>query len=428
MDKSAIAVYNPQDVWERAVQDSYHYFNDDWLPSFACQLAAKAILKLKTVDWVLDASLRDIRAKYFFAPYMSSRKEEMVLVTHPLFLRDILENEMVNAYLHDPIVFVSPPIAFYLLRDYPIQIKVRWQDIASDNHDVQFIDVGAMYISSGQNVKLKASSIVEVWDATKHALTKAAAREIAPEVYEISKHHRNLSPQTSVYDKATRTVGTVDEVGIGEEAIIRVVYPNGEKVDIPQSDFDIRYIVHTAQLQSNPQVQYPVKLNGELYQLNERQIAALIKHKLVKSPTIRKLFDDFDVSPERLSELDIIITKLDQKYAETDLQQMKLDVSLFDDGDFFKHNFFVVAHEIVHWLSRIKEQDSYFNDPEEVLGFVSSVAVELENHEPLSVIWQKIYNKISWHFHNESDAQTFFRRMIEKAKLLCGPACSQNGV
>lgn len=415
MKKQAIAIYEPSDLWEREVQESYHEFNDDWLPSFACQLAAKAILKLKTVGWVENDSLRKHRAKYFFSPAMTTYKEDMVLATYPLFLRDILENETVSSYLHDPIVFVTQPIAHYLLRDFPIHVVVKWQDIVADNPHVKFMDVGGLYLSANCNVILKRSSILSIRNVANE-VRKVAATQVGKDVYEIDPHKRDLFPALEVWDKEKRIVGIIEEAGLGEKGIIRVVYRDGTKLDLPQEEFDFRFLLHT-KTAARGNV-YPIRLGDHVYKLNELQIAQLIKKKLLRSKTIRKMFDDFEVSSERLADLQIIITNLDQKYAETDLKQMKLDVSLFEDGEFFRYNFFVVAHEIVHWLSRVKEQDSYFNDPEEVLGFVSSIALELESNEPLPSIWSKIFPKISWHFHNEGDAKKFFSRMLEKAKAL----------
>ncbi len=150
--------------------------------------------------------------------------------------------------------------------------------------------------------------------------------------------------------------------------------------------------------------------------ITEKRIGQLIRDGIKKSRSLMNIFKDFDVSPDRLDQLRFVITDLQDKYAETDLDVMKLNKSLFVDGDFFDKHFFVVAHEIVHWLSRIKEQDAYFNDPEEVLGFVASVAYEIEKNPDINVAWNKVYPKISWHFNNESDAREFFENMIEKAK------------
>lgn len=160
----------------------------------------------------------------------------------------------------------------------------------------------------------------------------------------------------------------------------------------------------------------PIMIDGRTVELNEEQIVHLIKQKIRNSKSIQNMFIEFEVSPDRLDELQFVITPLDHKYAETDINTMKLNTSMFSSGDFFEKYFFVIAHEIVHWLSRIKENDAYFNDPEEVLGFVSSIAYELEQNSDLNVAWNKVYPKISWHFSNESDAKEFFENMIEKAK------------
>ena len=169
------------------------------------------------------------------------------------------------------------------------------------------------------------------------------------------------------------------------------------------------------------------KIAGEKYviDLDKGQVAVdlptldkIIKERLLNSRVIQKLFDEFEISSERLQELIIEVVDLESKYSETDETTMKINKSLFEGGHFFRDYFFVLPHELVHWLSRIKEKSAYFNDPEEVLGFVASVGYELERGTNFDVLWEKIYPKISWHFHNEVDAKEFFGKMIEKAKKL----------
>jgi len=172
-----------------------------------------------------------------------------------------------------------------------------------------------------------------------------------------------------------------------------------------------------------PQIQtqhsIPLKINGRLVQVPENRLGEVIKQKLRQSQAVMKLFDEFEVSPQRLDELQFFVKELDNKYAETDGRKMVLNTFLFSDGDFLDKYFYIVAHEIVHWLSRVREQDAYFNDPEETLGFVASVAYELEHSKDLDVVWNRVYPKISWHFNDEKDAREFFQRMVEKAvKLL----------
>ena len=160
--------------------------------------------------------------------------------------------------------------------------------------------------------------------------------------------------------------------------------------------------------------------NIKKFATEEAQIAQAIKEKLLSCRAIIKLFEQFEVAPERLQDLQIVIVPLEKKYAETDDRSMKLNNVLFEGGwdVFVRDHFFIVAHEIVHWLSRIKEQESYFHDPEEVMGFVSSIAFELSEGTDPDEIWNKIYPKVSWHFHNEIDAKEFFANMAEKAQKL----------
>jgi len=154
--------------------------------------------------------------------------------------------------------------------------------------------------------------------------------------------------------------------------------------------------------------------NYKRAQLNEP--GELIKKRLKNSVAVQRIFEEFEVSLDRLDQLRIEIVPLDKKYAETDGEVMNLNTSLFDGGDFWNKYFFVVVHEIVHWLSRVKEEEAYFNDPEEVLGFVGSIAYEIEQGSNFDEIYNKIYPKISFHFHSEDDALKFFTEMINKAK------------
>ncbi len=156
--------------------------------------------------------------------------------------------------------------------------------------------------------------------------------------------------------------------------------------------------------------EYFVQKKFELYRIE----------KLKTNIVVQNLAKEHNVSLDRIDELKIEIVKLEKKYAETDVDVMKINKSLFDKGlEYFLNNyFFVVVHEIVHWMTRIRESDSYFNDPEEVLGFCASIAYEIANGLNEEEIYNKIYPEISWHFNNESDAKEFFLRSFEKAKKI----------
>ena len=148
-----------------------------------------------------------------------------------------------------------------------------------------------------------------------------------------------------------------------------------------------------------------------------QQLGELIKKELLSAPATLKLLEQFEINPDHVSQLRIEFADLEKKYAETDAEKMVLNISMFNEGwDAFKSKyFFVVAHEIVHWLSRQAEKQAYFNDPEEVLGFVSSIAYEISKGTHPDEIYNKIFPKIEWHFHNPVDAKGFFENMIEKA-------------
>lgn len=173
---------------------------------------------------------------------------------------------------------------------------------------------------------------------------------------------------------------------------------------------------------------FPITTNGKKTLVPVSQISEMIKQRLKRSPSIHSLFDEFDMDISQLDNLVIEIVPLEKKYAETDSNSIRLNTMLFDKGNFFDNYFFVVPHELVHWLSRKKENDSYFNDPEEVLGFVLSVAHELESHGDIDIAWNRVYPKINWHFHNESDAKNFFQEMLKRAKEFIDKGKSQNNM
>jgi len=160
---------------------------------------------------------------------------------------------------------------------------------------------------------------------------------------------------------------------------------------------------------------YPVDVDGKVVELSESKIGELIKKKLKESRAILQMLKQFEISPDRLDKLTITIEPLDKKYAETDLETMKLNTTLFEEGRFFRDHFFVVCHELTHWCCREKENDAMLNDPEEVAGFCASIAYEIEQGSDIDEIYNKVYPKINWHFHNESDAREFFENMLEKA-------------
>jgi len=163
---------------------------------------------------------------------------------------------------------------------------------------------------------------------------------------------------------------------------------------------------------------YQLVIDGKEVKLSADDIAHVMRKKLAASTAIQRIFDRFGISIDRISELKIEFMPLEKKYAETNIQGIQVNETMLQTPDFIDKYAFVFAHEIVHWLTRIKEEEAYFNDPEETLGFIASVAYELEQTRDLNEVWNKIYNKINWHFNDEKDARQFFENMVDKAKEL----------
>ncbi len=243
MQKEAIAVFNPQDPWERAVQEASHEIDGEWLSSYECRLASRAISYLKCFDdWIDDKKLMNQRAKYFFAPHMSINKEQMVFVTHNLFLRDILENGEINAYLYSPITFVTRPIAYYLLREYPIHVHVESNLLKGENSDVNFIELGGLMIADYENVSVTSESILDIVQRSNN-LQKAAVTEIDRGIFKIDEDERQIFPDDRILHKIDKSEGQISFIGPGEEGTVEIKMNDGSERAIGKLDFDSEYII-----------------------------------------------------------------------------------------------------------------------------------------------------------------------------------------
>lgn len=270
LTRQAIAVYDPEDPWEAAIQEAAKQFTGNWLPSFACQLLAKSVASLKLgTDWLEREDLLPVRAHYLFAPYLTGNKGTVVFPTHLLFLRDIVENGEIASNLHKPIVFVAEPLALFLFRDSPVHIHVNHDLLRASNPKVEFLDVGGMLMCDKGDVVLDHAAIREVKchgsemnkERTSSLLqdirnehgvsfSKAAAREIAPDVFELDEHFPELMPETEVWDKVTRSKAEVTAVEKSENGSISVKYPDGNEISVLKQEFDQQFVVGSNGLQS----------------------------------------------------------------------------------------------------------------------------------------------------------------------------------
>jgi len=260
IEKEGVAVYYPEDPLERAIQDASHAHVGEWLSSYQCQLVASAIssLKIFDTDWITNEELFRQRMDYLFDLAMTNNKDILVFVTHKLYLRDILENREINAYLHSPVVFVTKPIAHFLLREYPIHIHVIRERILAKN-DADLFTIGGMLLSDGEDVSID-ECILEVKTVSNADLefpvkqeeaediglmtgVKAAASQIAPGVFQIDEHERVLRPDQEIWDKELREDGVILAVEPGETGKITIRYTDGHDTSIGKMFFDHRFVV-----------------------------------------------------------------------------------------------------------------------------------------------------------------------------------------
>jgi len=175
---------------------------------------------------------------------------------------------------------------------------------------------------------------------------------------------------------------------------------------------------------------YPIDLNGKTYQLSEEQIGDLIKRRMKKSKVIVSAFQKYGLPMDILDQLKVTICPLggEKKYAETDGEIMRLSEEIFRKGNFYSDFFFVPIHEIFHFVNRncekngmkIKERESedfsnFLDDPEEVEGFILSMAYEIESHGDLDLLYNRIYPRLEFHFSSPIYARDCFKKMLEEA-------------
>ena len=246
MDKHAIAVYDPEDPLEAAIQAASKKYTNQWLPAYHCQATAKAIHALKMYeDWVFKEDLLALRMGYFFDPCMTAHKEYIVFPTYPIFLRDIIENESINTSCYNPIGFITRPLAHYLFTEIPIHIIIDSNILKSHNKD--YVDIGGLLIFQ-DNVCIPKESIINILEK-KHTdialedMLKSASTEINWGIFKIDEDERDIRAGQEVLHKPTRKAALVTTIEPGETGSVEVTFDDGSKIVVPKLDFDLQFIL-----------------------------------------------------------------------------------------------------------------------------------------------------------------------------------------
>ena len=148
---------------------------------------------------------------------------------------------------------------------------------------------------------------------------------------------------------------------------------------------------------------------------NEQDLISKIKRILKKHPFTIQLMNDYSIPIADIDDnLEINVVDLEDIFAEGNGKKININKKLIND-DFLKNNFHFIIHEFFHWIKRRFENKFYFNDPEEIQGFILSITWELLNGKSKREITAKIYPIIKDHFKDEKQSFLIFSRMLNKS-------------
>lgn len=404
---------------EKYIEQSFSKIFEKELDSVDCHLVYKAVSYLRFFDdWLEDEKLIEHRIGYFFHPILSKR-DKIVFLTQPLFLRDILESEKIDGKLYNPITFVTPPLAYFLFRDYSVHINVNYDKFKSKN---KCKEIGNLIICEGDAVlcrdMIENITGLGTFGITKdYGLDKIAVSNISRGIFKNDEDEKKLNADMKVWNKKNRCVGRIINIIPGENGQVDVE-ENGKVNSVPKMQFDETYTVVEIKSAST---KYDININGKRYNLSVEEIGNFVKEQIRKSNVLMRTLNNCGLSEKDLDELRIEIEKNEDNYAQTNNEFMKLNPVLFDD---VMGKFFIVAHEFWHFCAMKSGRTTgdhdgdYFADKEEGEGFVLSIAYELEQGRDLVEIKEKVFPKIKFHFSNEEKANQFFDKLVEKAASL----------
>lgn len=149
--------------------------------------------------------------------------------------------------------------------------------------------------------------------------------------------------------------------------------------------------------------------------IKERDFNDFIKNVIKKDPFFNKMFEIFDIPLDRLNNVKFIIKKLNGKNAKSNSKLIILNKDLFDKAESLDDLVHYCLHEITHWLTRQKEKDCYFSDPEEIQAFSLGMAWELKRGKSKEDIYKIYYPIISKHFQDKEKANLIYNKILENA-------------
>jgi len=151
--------------------------------------------------------------------------------------------------------------------------------------------------------------------------------------------------------------------------------------------------------------------------LSQKELNVRLKKIVRESSFFQKLFEQYDVPMDKIDdELTFQAKKLHGRYAQGNGKFIFLNEKLFEDGRFFDERIHFVVHEMTHWLTRQREKQFYFSDPEEIDAFIFGMAYEIIRGKSELDIAKVFFPIIEDHFQKQQNAEELFHVLFSKAE------------
>jgi hypothetical protein len=152
--------------------------------------------------------------------------------------------------------------------------------------------------------------------------------------------------------------------------------------------------------------------------MTEKELNKKLKDLIRSNRFFINMFKEYNIPIDRIdNELIFEIKDMEGRYSQANGKYVYLSSRLFENGDFLNKNIHFVIHELVHWLTRQHEKDSYFSDPEEVISFSLGMAYELMRGKKKEEIYEVFFPIIKGNSENEQQAQKIFKIVFKRALL-----------
>jgi len=147
-----------------------------------------------------------------------------------------------------------------------------------------------------------------------------------------------------------------------------------------------------------------------------KNINEKIKNIIRSSDFFSKLFKKFHVNMDKINtNLTFFVKDLDKIYAKGNKDYIFINSRLLNDSNDLQDKIHYIVHEIVHWLTRQREKEEYFQDPEERDSFLYGILYELLRNKSIEDIYKTFYPIISGHFEKKEDSKKVMKALLLKA-------------